>query len=351
MNIKKRALILLLLICPALTILAQETTSEIQGIVTDDGGNPLVGATVVAIHTPSGTKYSTTTRKDGRYNLPNVRIGGPYLITTTFVGYKDGKEDNVTLLLGQEYKADFKLETSSKQLTEVVVAASRQNKIFNSSRTGSQEIINRTQIERLPTINRALQDFTKLEPTANGLNIGGRSNQYNNMTVDGANFNNSFGLSSVLGGQTGSQPISLDAIEQIQVNVSPYDVTQGGFSGTGINTVTRTGTNQFRGTVYTYIKGPGTQGYNVENASVPQQQFNFNLRGAAIGGPIIQNKLFFFVSGEQVRQTAPATSIIASDATHAPAAGAVSIANADTLTALANFLKSKYNYDPGAFQG
>src|SRR5262249_52987398 len=153
---------------------------------------------------------------DGRFNLANLRIGGPYTITVTFVGFKEEKQDNVTLLLGQEFKADFSMTPDSKQLTEVVVAASRQGKVFSTSHTGSQEIINRAQIERLPTISRALQDFTKLEPTANGLNIGGRSNQYNNMTVDGANFNNSFGLSSTLGGQTGSQPISLEAIEQIQ---------------------------------------------------------------------------------------------------------------------------------------
>ncbi|HMG68583.1 MAG TPA: hypothetical protein VK588_12885, partial [Chitinophagaceae bacterium] len=220
----------------------------------------------------------------------------------------------------------------------------------NPNHTGSQEIINRAQLERLPSINRALQDYTRLEPTANGLNIGGRSNQYNNMTVDGANFNNSFGLASTLGGQTNAQPISLEAIEQIQVNVSPYDVTQGGFAGTGINTVTRSGTNQFKGSVYTELKGPGTQGYSVENAIIPKQPFKFNLRGFTVGGPILKNKAFFFISGEQVRQTTPATSFIASDATQNPG-GNVSIANADTLNAIANFLKQKFGYDPGPYQG
>ena len=202
----------------------------------------------------------------------------------------------------------------------------------------------------MPTINRSLQDFTKLEPTANGLNIGGRSSQYNNITVDGANFNNSFGLQGTLGGQTGSEPISLEAIEQIQVNVAPYDVTQGGFSGAGINSVTKSGTNQFKGSVYTYLKGPGTQGYKVGTSTITKPTFSFNTRGASLGGAIIKDKLFFFISGEQVRQTAPATSQVASDAGHAPG-GNVSQVNADTLAALSSFLQQKFGYNPGAFQG
>ncbi|GAB2825198.1 TonB-dependent receptor [Ferruginibacter profundus] len=329
---------------------AQETTSEIQGIVTD-GSNGLGNATIVAVHTPTGTKYSTTSRRDGRYNLPNLRVGGPYTITVSFVGFKAEQQDNITLLLGQAYKADFKLSSTSSTLGEVVVATKRQDKIFSNNRTGSQEVINRTQIERLPTISRSLQDFTKLEPTSNGLSFGGRSNQYNNVTVDGANFNNSFGLSGTLGGQTGSQPISLDAIEQIQVNVSPYDIRQGGFTGAGINTVTRSGTNQIRGTVYTYLKNENNQGYKVANTQLTKTPITFNLRGFSVGGAIIKNKVFFFVSAEQVRQELPATSYIASDASHPPVNGSVSQANADTLAKLASFLQTKFGYNAGPFQG
>jgi hypothetical protein len=337
----------LLLLFPFITK-AQETTSEITGIITS-GQTPLHGATVTAIHNPSGTKYVTTTRSDGRYNLANLKVGGPYTISVNYVGYKREQQDSVTLLLGQEFKADFSLIQESNSLTDVVVTTSNQNKIFSNSHTGTQEIISRNQIERLPTINRSLQDFTKLTPSSNGLNFGGRNNAYNNITVDGANFNNAFGLSSVLGGQTNSQPISLDAIEQIQVNISPFDVRQGGFSGTGINTVTRSGTNTFKGTVYTYTKGPGTQGYSVGDVTVPKQTFNYNLRGFALGGPIIKNKLFFFVSGESERITAPATSYIASDATHQPGNN-VSNANADTLNALKSFLTSTYGYNPGDYE-
>ncbi len=351
----KRLFVLSLSVLCSFFALAQETTSEILGTVSD-GKAGLPGATVTALHAPSGTQYVTTTRKDGRYNLPNLRIGGPYLVTVTFVGYKTEKQDSITLILGQDYKADFVLSPESKELQEVTVTgASRSGKVFNTSHTGNQEIINRAQMERLPTINRSLQDFARLAPTANntsiGIAFGGQSNQYNNITVDGANFNNSFGLSGTLGGQTNSQPISLDAIEQVQVNISPYDVRQGGFSGAGINSVTRSGTNQFRGSVYTYLKGPGTQGYNVEGTKIPRQDFSYNLRGISIGGPIIKNKLFFFISGESERRKDPGTSFIASDASHAPNGVSISNANADTLNALASFLKQQYDYDPGAFQG
>jgi hypothetical protein len=326
---------------------AQETTSEIQGTVSTDK-KVLSGASITAVHTPTGTTYKTTTRQDGRYNLVNVKIGGPYKVTVAFVGYKSVTEEDINLTVGQSFKQNFTISEDVKSLKEVVVKSTN-DKNFNSNRNGSQELITRSQLERLPTINRSIQDFVKLEPTANGLNIGGRSNQYNNMTIDGANFNNSFGLSSLLGGQTSAQPVSLEAIEQIQVNVSPYDVKLGGFAGAGINTITRSGTNQFKGSIYQYSKNQDNQGYDVGPTTLAKTPFTYSIKGATIGGPIIKNKLFFFVSAEQVRQDAPATTLLASDASHA-AGGVYSQANADTLTALANFLKSKFNYDPGAFQ-
>ena len=331
-------------------VTAQETTSEIQGIVTD-GKASVAGAIITAIHVPSGTKYVTTTRKDGRYNLPNLKVGGPYTITVSYVGYRQEKTEGVFLSIGQEFKSDFTLLTETNNLKEVIVTSVKQDKIFNNNHTGSQEIISRDQIEKLPTINRAITDYTKLEPTSNGLSFGGRSSQYDNITVNGANFNNGFGLSATLGGQTGQQPISIDAIDQIQVNVSPYDVKQGGFTSAGVNSVLKSGTNKFIGSVYTYLKGPGTQGYNVDNTTIARSPFNFYIRGASLGGPIIKNKLFFFGSYEELQQTAPAYTVTASTATNAASAGSVSQVSADSLNALASFLKSKFNYDPGAYQG
>ncbi|HVI46918.1 MAG TPA: carboxypeptidase regulatory-like domain-containing protein [Chitinophaga sp.] len=328
---------------------AQETTADIAGIVNSSQG-AIPGASIIAVHQPSGTKYVTVSRKDGRFNLPNLRIGGPYVLTISYIGFKDEKRENIFLTLGQEYKATISLETSTSSLNEVVVKTNSQSKIFNRAHTGSQEIITRAQMDRLPTISRSMADFTRLTPSANNLSFGGRSNQYNNITVDGANFNNSFGLQPTLGSQTNSQPISLDALEQIQVNISPYDVRQGGFSGAGINSVTKSGTNDFKGTIYTNIQTPGLQGLKVGTTTVTKPSFDYNLRGFTVGGPIIRNKLFFFVSGEQERISAPATSWIANTKPGGSVSGNTSQAVADTLDKLRKFLMDKYSYDPGDYQ-
>ena len=343
----KNVFFLIMFVLLSLVARSQETTAEISGTISDVNG-ALPNVNVTAVHVPTGTVYITTTRNDGRYNLPNLKIGGPYTLTTSFVGFKSETTTDVYLNLGQTFKQNYKLVDQATQLGEIVIKYSN-DKTFSSSRTGSQELITRTQIDRLPTINRSIQDFVKLEPTANGLNIGARSNQYNNMTVDGANFNNSFGLSSILGGQTSAQPISLEAIEQIQVNVSPYDVKQGGFSGTGINTVTKSGTNTFKGSVYQYSRNENYLGYKVGPTTVTKTPFDYSIKGFSVGGPIIKDKLFFYLSAEQVKQTAPASSMLASSSTNA-AGGNYSQANADTLTMLSSFLKTKYGYDPGSFQ-
>ena len=347
-NLRQCFVVIMVTLLSFLKVSAQETTSEIQGTISNLKQN-LAGAAVTALHTPTGTLYKTTTRQDGGYNFPNIKIGGPYIITVSFIGFKSEKQEDVYLTVGQSFKQNFILAEDVKTLNEVIVKSTN-DKNFNSNRNGSQELITRTQLDRLPTISRSIQDFVKLEPTANGMNIGGRSNQYNNMTIDGANFNNSFGLSSLLGGQTSSQPVSLEAIEQIQVNVSPYDVKLGGFAGAGINTITKSGTNQFKGSVYQYNKNQDNQGYSVGGTTLAKTPFTYSIKGESLGGPIIKNKLFFFASVEQVRQDAPATTQLASDANNAPG-GVYSQANADTLNALSNFLKTKFNYDPGAFQG
>jgi len=189
------------------------TTASVNGIITDAKG-AIPGATVTITHVPTGTVYATVSRADGRYNIPNLRVGGPYTFKVSFVGYKNFVQDGITLSIGQDQKINTKLEDNLTALSEVVVTGS-QGKVINSSRTGARETISRQQIENLPTIARSLQDFTKLTPSANGLAFGGRSSNFNNVTVDGALFNNSFGLSGTLGGQASSQPISLDAIDQI----------------------------------------------------------------------------------------------------------------------------------------
>ena len=246
------------------------------------------------------------------------------------------------------------LETSST-LKEVVVSSNKQDKIFNNARTGSQETFNRNQITSLPTISRSYKDIIKLTPTYNSGSFGGQSSQLNNITIDGANFNNSFGLSGDIGGQTGQNAVSLDAIEQIQVNTSPFDVKNGGFVGGGINSVSRSGTNTYSGSVYQYFKNKDWQGYDVNGApytiTVPKQDYSYDLKGFTASGAIIKNKLFLFVNGEQEATTTPGTTWSASSASNPANGSTISAANADSLNKLVDFLKSKYNYDPGAYQG
>jgi len=345
-----KGLVIMLLLLFSVVGFAQETTSEISGIVSD-ANSSLPNANITAIHIPTGTKYLTTTRKDGRYNLPNLKVGGPYTVTASFVGYSSKIQSDIVLNLGQTYKQDFLLvESASTTLSEVTVKATK-SKVFNSSRTGSQEIISRSTIEQLPTVSRSWKDMIKLVPAQNNASFGGISSQLNNMTIDGANFNNSFGLSDAIGGQTGAQPISLDAIEQIQVNVSPYDVKYGGFNGAGINTVTRSGKNQVFGSVYDYVKSKDLQSYKVGDVSLPKQDFNYNLFGFTAGGAIIKNKLFFFINAETEKKVTPGTSWQASNSTNAPNGVNISNANQNKLDSLANFLKTKYGYDPGNYQG
>lgn len=353
-KMKRLAFFLISLLFVASNSFSQETTAEIQGIVTEKSGTVLIGATVTAVHQPTGTKYVTSTRKDGRFNLANLRVGGPFLITCSFVGYQSSTRDEIYLVIGQSYKVDFELLSSNNLLQGVTVTAVRSDKIFNKSRTGSAEVINRQQIERLPTINRSINDFTRLTPTANSnatygtSSFAGRSNSYNNLTVNGASFNNTFGLAAGLGGQTNSQPISIDALDQIQVNIAPYDVTLGAFTGAGINSVTKSGTNQLRATLYNFSKSPDLTGTKVGTTTIARQAFDFINRGLTIGGPIVKNKLFFFLSGEQERVSQPATSLVASR--NGSSGVGISQAKAEDLDALATFLKTKYGYDAGAYE-
>ena len=353
-NVLKQAFALMLVILISIIkVSAQETTSEIQGTVTT-GTAGLAGVTITAIHQPTGTKYVTTTRNDGRYNLINLKVGGPYSIEVSYVGFKKEQQNDITLLLGQAHKANFKLVETSNNLQEVVVRSTSQDKVFSNSRTGSQDNFNRNQITSLPTVTRSYKDIIKLTPTYNGMSFGGQSSQLNNITIDGANFNNSFGLSGDIGGQTGQVAVSLDAIEQIQVNISPFDVRQGGFVGGNVNSVSRSGANTSTGSVYQYMKSKDWQGYEVNAApytiKVPKQDFSYDLKGFTVGGALIKNKLFYFVNAEQEERSAPAHTWTASTASSAPNGTTVSVAKAADLDALAAFLKSNYKYDPGAYQ-
>ncbi|MBA9078230.1 MULTISPECIES: TonB-dependent receptor [Rufibacter] len=316
------------------------TTASMNGVITDGSGNGLAGATIVAVHTPSNTQYAASADVNGRYNLQNLRVGGPYTITATYVGYQDQRRDGLQLSLGQNLKLDFNLAQSAVGLGEVQVVADR-GSVINADRTGAATNVSREQIERLPTLNRSLQDFTRLTPQASGNSIGGANNRYNNITIDGAVNNDVFGLAGTgtPGGQAGTQPISLDAIDQIQVVLAPYDVKFGNFTGGGINAVTRSGTNNLEGSVYGFFRNENTVG---KDPVTEQKAANFQdyQTGFRVGGPVVKDKLFFFLNGEITRRSEPLLNNLGDPSSSVPR---------EQVELISRTLNEKYGYDPGSY--
>ncbi|MEZ4808823.1 MAG: carboxypeptidase regulatory-like domain-containing protein [Allomuricauda sp.] len=282
---------------------SQVTTSNIRGTVVDDQQEPLLGANVVAVHTPTGTRYGAITNEEGRYNLLNLRVGGPYEVTISYVGYKTSIKNDVFLSLGTTFNHDVILVSDSQELEEVILVGD-QTGTFGSDRTGAETSVGRRELTRLPTITRSTNDFTRLEPTASAGSFGGRNDQFNNFSLDGAIFNNPFGLDAAQpGGQTDANPISIDAIDQIQVTTAPYDVTQSGFTGASVNAVTKSGTNEFYGTVYGFFRNEDLTGGKVKGDDVFKADLSQTQYGISIGGPIVKNKLFFFANFEKDDRT------------------------------------------------
>ncbi len=304
---KKTLFFGIVLLLGTISAFAQVTTSNIKGMVVDDQKAALLGANIVAIHTPTGTKYGAISNEDGRFNLLNLRVGGPYQITISYVGFQTQTRNDVYLTLGQTFNLDANMVSSSQALDEVVVV-SDQGGTFGSDRTGAETSVGRRELTRLPTISRSTNDFTRLEPTASAGSFGGRNDQFNNFSLDGAIFNNPFGLDAAQpGGQANATPISIDAIEQIQVSTAPYDVTQSGFTGASVNAVTKSGTNEFYGTVYGFFRNDDLTGGKINGDDVFKTGLEQTQYGVSFGGPIVKDKLFFFVNFESDELTSLGT--------------------------------------------
>ncbi|HVZ97948.1 MAG TPA: carboxypeptidase regulatory-like domain-containing protein [Chitinophagaceae bacterium] len=325
---------------------AQVTTSSITGFVKSDKGVPLEGATITAIHQPSGTKYVTISKKDGSFTVPYARVGGPYQITVNFIGYAPKTINDVTLNLGEPYTTDVALSVASTELKEITVSALGNR--LAQSKTGASTIFNSRQISTLPTISRSITDFTRLTPQASsGNSFAGRDGRYNNLQIDGANLNNNFGLSTDPQPGGGASPISVDAYDEIAVNIAPYDVRQSGFTGAGLNVITKSGTNTFHGTLYGFYRDQSFNGKHVGDVTLTQTPQKNKVYGGSLGGPIIKNKLFFFVNAEWENKSVPNSNTYVPAGSNA--SGLPSAAPVDSLNKFRDFLKSSYGYDAGVY--
>jgi hypothetical protein len=326
------------------------TTASVTGTVTGPAGNPLSGVNIVAVHQPSGTRYAGVTRADGRYFIPGMRVGGPYTVTASFLGYETQSREGVQLNLGVATDVQFTLREAAIGVEGITVTAGR-DATFSPDRTGAATQVQREAIEAMPTISRRLESVARLTPQYSaGFSFAGQDNRLNNITVDGAYFNNSFGLGGQPGDRTGVAPISLDAIEQVQINVAPFDVRQGNFVGAGVNSVTRSGTNEFRGALRYDRRDNNMVGTQAGATEFNPGTFDFTNLGGWFSGPIIRNRLFFFVNYEHESLTEPATTFLANPGGQQPG-GNVTRVLASDLTNLSNFLQQNFNYQTGPFQG
>ncbi len=332
---------------------AQVTTATLSGIVMDPKGAPLDAATVTVEFPDAGIKQSLITKSDGRFTVPNLRVGGPYKVTVDHVSFQQAITENIFLELGQNNSVEFVMKEKSQELATVTIAS--RSSVFDNKRTGASTNISSRLLKALPTISRSADDYLRLTPSAsatfNGLSFAGRNGQYNNFSLDGAVFNNPFGLDAPTpGGQTSAQPISLDAIDQIQVNLAPYDVTQAGFTGAGVNTVTKSGANTFYGTVYGFWRNQALTGKKVEKNKLVIPDLSQLQAGFSLGGAIVKNKLFYFVNFETEQRKDEASSYVAQNSSNAGKANTSRVLESD-LQDVSSILKSRFGYETGPYQG
>ena len=330
-------------------ISAQVTTSSLNGLVVDESGAPAIGVAVLATHEPSGTIYTVITNEDGRYTINGMRSGGPYSVEFSCLGFQTMTFTEVTLQLAQTYNLNVTMKEDSEMLSEAVVIATGASK-FAAEKTGASTNISNEQMTALPTVSRSIEDVTRLSPYGgNGMSFAGTDGRTANFTVDGANFNNNFGLSDGLPG--GGSPISLDAIEEVQVVISPYDVRQTNFIGGGVNAITKSGTNTFKGSAYIYHRNENMRGNAVDGEDIAgaRERDRMTTYGATLGGPIVKNKLFFFVNYEYSKVPTIANRWRASTDGVADANAYISRTTVDDLERVSEFVKNKYGYDPGSY--
>lgn len=336
----------------ATTTSAQVTTGSLSGKVQNEAQASVSGASVIAIHLPSGTTYETTSRADGRFVIINMRVGGPYVVTVAFTGtgvaaFAPQTQENIEINLG--VATDMRFDVKNISVSETVTVTAQSDTVFSSGRTGAATSVNRETLAAMPTVRGLISDFTRLTPQTSGANsFGGADSRMNNMTVNGAAFNNSFGLGGQPGERTGVAPISLEAIEQVQVSIAPFDVRQGNFVGASVDTITRSGTNSLRASVYHRFRNEEFVGTEAAGLVFNPGTFNTTNTGVWAGAPVIKNRLFLFGNYENESDARPLSTFRANSGAEA-VGGNVTRVLASDMTNLSAFLKSSFGYDTGSF--
>ena len=331
---------------------AQVTTGSLGGKVQNEKQEGVAGASIIAIHLPSGTTYETTSRQDGRFVILNMRVGGPYSVTAAFTGtgtaaFSPETQENVEINLG--ISTDLTFNVKQVAVTETVTVTATSDTVFSSSRTGAATSVNREVLASMPTVRGLISDFTRLTPQTSGANsFGGADSRMNNMTVNGAAFNNSFGLGGQPGERTGVAPISMEAVEQVSVNIAPFDIAQGNFVGAAVDTVTRSGTNSVRGSIYHRFRNDQFVGTKARGNVFNPGTFDTTQTGGWVGAPIIKNTLFVFGNFENEKDARPLYSARANSGTET-VGGNITRVLASDAQALSNFLKTNFQYDTGSF--
>ncbi|MBO4563894.1 MAG: TonB-dependent receptor [Bacteroidaceae bacterium] len=345
--LKKVCSIIAMLTVAASAAMAQVTTSGMSGKVTGDN-EEIIGAHIQAVHTPSGTKYVAVTNINGRYSIQGMRPGGPYEVTISYIGYETKTVKNVTLVLGETYNLNEDMSETSNQLTDVVITGSASK--FSNEKMGTSTNISSEQMTNIPTVSRHITDLIRLSPYGgNGMSLAGRDGRMGNYTVDGANFNNNFGLTDNLPG--GGNPISMDAIEELQVVIAPYDVRQTNFIGGSVNAITKSGTNTFKGSAYVYHRNENMRGDAIDREQLTgvRTKDQETTYGFTFGGPILKNKLYFFANAEMIISPTVVNRWRASEDGVADATSYQSRTTVADMQKVSDFVRQQYGYDTGSF--
>ncbi len=344
---------LITIVVLAVPAIAQVTTGSLRGIVRNEQQQAVAGASVIAIHLPSGSSYEATTRNDGGFTIIGMRVGGPYSVTIAYSGtgaaaFAPETQDNIEVNLG--VATDLAFMVKAIAVTETVTVTAQSDAVFASNRTGAATAVTRQDLALLPTISNRIESFVRLTPAMGGnMSFAGQDNRMNNITVDGSYFNNSFGLGNQPGDRTNVAPISMDAIEQVQVNIAPFDVRSGNFVGAGVNSVTRSGTNQFRGSAFYQFRDEGLVGTEAKDFAVNPGTFQFKNYGGWAAGPVVKNRLFVFGNYEEEETEQPGTTFRANTGGETAGGSVTRVRNSD-LDTLSSFLQQRYGYETGPYQ-